>query len=69
LKNTDGRKLRLPDTYCESPTWWQEFGIFIITRGRKRFIGIGSPPVKPIKTLECPILEAKSTKGFYQTRS
>jgi hypothetical protein len=51
--------LRIPDTHCESPTWWQEFGIYVRTKGRKRVIGIGIPPMKPVKTYECPIHEAK----------
>lgn len=51
--------LRLPDMHCKSPTWWQEFEIYQGKRDRKRFIGIGSSPVNPQKTYECPLHEAK----------
>lgn len=51
--------LRLPDMHCKSPTWWQEFEIYQGKRDRKRFIGIGSPPVKPPKAYGCPIHEAR----------
>ncbi|MEK6531587.1 MAG: hypothetical protein AABZ23_03730 [Deltaproteobacteria bacterium] len=45
--------------HCKSRTWWQEFEIYQGKRDRKRFIGIGNPPVRPPKTYECPIHEAK----------
>lgn len=49
----------MPDIHCKTPTWWQEFEIYQETRDRRRFIGIGSPPVTPQKTYECPIHEAR----------
>lgn len=49
----------MPDIHCKAPTWWQEFGIYIKTKNRKKFIGIGSPPVRPVRIHENPILEAK----------
>ena len=49
----------MPDIHCKSSTWWQEFEIYQEKRDRRRFIGIGSPTVRPQKTYECPILEAR----------
>ena len=39
--------------------WWQEFDIYLETRNRRLYIGIGKRPEKPQKIYECPLLEAK----------
>jgi len=39
--------------------WWQEFDIYLKTRNRRLYIGIGKRPEKPQKIYECPLREAK----------
>lgn len=51
-------KLPVSPTHCESPTFWQEFDIYIEIRNRRKFIGIGTPPEKPQKSYESPLREA-----------
>jgi len=51
-------KLRIPPIHCESPTWWQEFDIYIEIRNRRKFISIGTPPEKPKRIYESPLREA-----------
>jgi hypothetical protein len=50
--------LRIPNIHCETPTWWQEFGIYHKSKTQKRLLGIGRPPEAPTRTYESPLLEA-----------
>jgi len=51
-------KLRIPPIHCKSPTFWQEFDIYIEIRNRRKFISIGNPPEKPQRIYESPLREA-----------
>lgn len=51
--------LRISPIHCEDLPWWQEFNIYQETRNRRPFIGVGTPPEKPPKTYQCPLLELK----------